>query len=136
MKVQYPGADEALRSDLRQLSRMSRIMQPLVPGLEIKPLIAELQDRMAEELDYRDEADHQRAFAAAYDGDERVRVPKEVAKGRWTRAWVAYARQLHDQSDLPAGGFGIAGRAVRRGRHAPRGKGKQVECSHAYCPVC
>ena len=40
VKVQYPGAGEALRSDLRQLSRMSRVMQPLVPGLEIKPLIA------------------------------------------------------------------------------------------------
>src|SRR4029453_13099409 len=29
VKVQYPGAEEALRSDLRQLSRMTRLMQPL-----------------------------------------------------------------------------------------------------------
>ncbi|OZM83652.1 AarF/ABC1/UbiB kinase family protein [Pseudonocardia sp. MH-G8] len=79
VKVQYPGADEALRSDLRQLSRMSRIIQPLVPGLEIKPLIAELRERMEEELDYRDEAAHQRAFAAAYDGDDKIKVPRVVA---------------------------------------------------------
>jgi predicted unusual protein kinase regulating ubiquinone biosynthesis (AarF/ABC1/UbiB family) len=79
VKVQYPGAEQALRSDLRQLSRMSRVMQPLVPGLEIKPLIAELRERMEEELDYRDEAENQRTFAAAFDGDDRVKVPRVVA---------------------------------------------------------
>jgi predicted unusual protein kinase regulating ubiquinone biosynthesis (AarF/ABC1/UbiB family) len=79
VKVQYPGAEEALRSDLRQLSRMSRLMQPLAPGLELKPLITELHDRMTEELDYRDEAANQRVFAQAFDGDERVRVPKVFA---------------------------------------------------------
>ncbi|MCO5561396.1 hypothetical protein L7F22_015017 [Adiantum nelumboides] len=75
VKVQYPGAEEALRSDLRQLSRMSRILQPLVPGMEIKPLVAELKDRMEEELDYRDEAAYQREFAAFYEDDPDVKIP-------------------------------------------------------------
>ncbi|WP_007027088.1 ABC1 kinase family protein [Saccharomonospora iraqiensis] len=79
VKVQYPGADEALRSDLRQLQRFSRLFQSLVPGTEVKPLLAELADRMDEELDYRAEADNQRRFARAFDGDARVRVPKVVA---------------------------------------------------------
>ncbi|MCA1192242.1 AarF/ABC1/UbiB kinase family protein [Saccharopolyspora sp. 6V] len=79
VKIQYPGAGEALRSDLRQLSRFSRLFQSLAPGAEIKPLLAELQDRMVEELDYRTEADNQRAFAAAFDGDEKVLIPKVVA---------------------------------------------------------
>jgi len=79
VKVQYPGADEALLADLRQLSRFSRILQPLVPGMEIKPLIAELRDRMAEELDYRDEADNQRVFAEAFAGDPEIKVPRVVA---------------------------------------------------------
>ena len=79
VKVQYPGAEEAVLSDLRQLQRFSRFVQPLVPGMEIQPLLTELRDRMAEELDYRDEADAQRAFAAAYDGDEHVVVPRVVA---------------------------------------------------------
>ncbi|MGI5127730.1 ABC1 kinase family protein [Pseudonocardia sp. CA-107938] len=97
VKVQYPGADEALRSDLRQLSRMSRLLQPLAPGLEIKPLIAELRERMEEELDYRDEAANQRAFAAAYDGDEHVRVPKVVASApkAMVTEWVT-GRKLSD----------------------------------------
>jgi len=79
VKVQYPGADEALLADLRQLSRFSRLLQPLVPGMEVKPLIAELRDRMTEELDYRDEADNQRAFAAAFADDPEIKVPRVVA---------------------------------------------------------
>jgi len=79
VKVQYPGADEALLSDLRQLQRFSRLFQAMVPGQDVKPLLAELRDRMVEELDYRTEADHQRTFAAAFDGDESVRVPRVVA---------------------------------------------------------
>ncbi len=79
VKVQYPGADEALRSDLRQLQRFSRLFQALVPGLEVRPLLAELQDRMVEELDYRAEADNQRAFAAAYAGDPQIAVPGVLA---------------------------------------------------------
>lgn len=79
VKVQYPGADEALRSDLRQLQRFSRLFQALVPGAEVKPLLQELSDRMEEELDYRIEADNQRAFARAFAGDEHVLVPRVVA---------------------------------------------------------
>jgi predicted unusual protein kinase regulating ubiquinone biosynthesis (AarF/ABC1/UbiB family) len=79
VKVQYPGADEALLSDLRQLQRFSRLFQAMVPGQEVKPLLAELRDRMAEELDYRTEADNQRTFASTFDGDESVVVPKVVA---------------------------------------------------------
>jgi predicted unusual protein kinase regulating ubiquinone biosynthesis (AarF/ABC1/UbiB family) len=79
VKVQYPGADQALMSDLRQLQRFSRLFQAVVPGTEVKPLLQELTDRMSEELDYRSEARHQRAFAKAFDGDEHVVVPKVVA---------------------------------------------------------
>lgn len=79
VKIQYPGADEALRSDLRQLSRFSRLFQSLAPGTEIKPLITELQERMVEELDYRTECDNQRAFSAAFADDEQVRIPGVVA---------------------------------------------------------
>jgi len=79
VKVQYPGADEALHSDLRQLQRFARLFQAFVPGLEVKPLLAELRDRMVEELDYRDESDNQRAFAAAYQDDAEIKIPRVVA---------------------------------------------------------
>ena len=79
VKVQYPGADEALRSDLRQLQRFSRLFQVIVPGMEVKPLLTELRDRMVEELDYRDEADNQRTFAAAFREHPEITVPTVIA---------------------------------------------------------
>jgi predicted unusual protein kinase regulating ubiquinone biosynthesis (AarF/ABC1/UbiB family) len=79
VKVQYPGADQALMSDLRQLQRFSKLFQAIVPGTEVKPLLQELSDRMTEELDYRSEAQHQRAFAKAFAGDPHVLVPRIVA---------------------------------------------------------
>jgi rhodanese-related sulfurtransferase len=76
---------------------MSRLLQPLMPGLEIKPLIAELRERMEEELDYRDEAVNQRAFATAFDGDDKVCVPKVVASApkAMVTEWVT-GRKLSD----------------------------------------
>ncbi|MGW2328984.1 ABC1 kinase family protein [Streptomyces sp. NPDC001700] len=78
VKVQYPGAGEALLSDLSQLSRFARVLGPLVPGMDIKPLIAELRDRVAEELDYELEAESQRAHAVEYAEDTEIVVPEVV----------------------------------------------------------
>ena len=79
VKVQYPGAGEALMSDLRQIARVARGARPLVPGIDIKPLVAELQARAAEELDYQLEAEAQRAFAEAFRDDPDIVVPDVVA---------------------------------------------------------
>ncbi|MQW75840.1 AarF/ABC1/UbiB kinase family protein [Nocardioides sp. dk4132] len=81
VKVQYPGAGEALRSDLKQLAAMARTLGPLVPGMDLKPLIAELQDRAADELDYRLEAEAQTAFHEAFRDDPEIVVPAVVAAG-------------------------------------------------------
>jgi len=81
VKVQYPGAGEALRSDLRQLARLARTVGTLVPGVEIKPLIAELQARAEDELDYHLEAEAQTAFHDAFADDPDIVVPEVVAVG-------------------------------------------------------
>src|SRR5580692_11945212 len=78
VKVQYPGAGRALMSDFSQLSRFARVFSALMPGLDARPLLAELRGRVAEELDYRLEAASQQAFAAAYAGDPDVCVPRVV----------------------------------------------------------
>lgn len=79
VKIQYPGADEALRSDLRQLRRLAPIFKPFAPGTDVKALVDELSTRSEEELDYRIEADYQRSFAAEFAGDPLIAVPAVVA---------------------------------------------------------
>jgi predicted unusual protein kinase regulating ubiquinone biosynthesis (AarF/ABC1/UbiB family) len=79
VKVQYPGAGDALLVDLNQLARFAGLFRVLHPGLEVKPLITELRDRLGEELDYRTEARSQRAFAKAYADDPDILVPPVVA---------------------------------------------------------
>ncbi|GGS91214.1 ABC1 kinase family protein [Streptomyces chromofuscus] len=78
IKVQYPGAGEALLSDLNQLSRFARLLGPLIPGMDIKPLIAELKDRVSEELDYGLEAQAQQAHAEEFADDPDFVVPAVV----------------------------------------------------------
>ncbi|MGH3663101.1 MAG: ABC1 kinase family protein, partial [Micromonosporaceae bacterium] len=79
VKVQYPGAGDALLADLTQLSRFALLFKVLQPGLEVKPLIAELRERIGEELDYQLEAESQRAFHAAYAGDDDFAIPEVIA---------------------------------------------------------
>ncbi|MGH3498950.1 MAG: ABC1 kinase family protein [Nocardioidaceae bacterium] len=79
VKVQYPGAGDALRSDLRQIARAARLFGTLLPGVDVQPLISELRDRIVEELDYDLEASAQQTFAEAFAGDPQILVPSVVA---------------------------------------------------------
>ncbi|GGG12193.1 ABC transporter ATP-binding protein [Rhodococcoides trifolii] len=80
VKVQYPGADVALRSDLKTLQRFVGIFATVMPGTDIKSVLDELSARTEEELDYRIEGSNQRAFATAIgDDDENFAVPRVVA---------------------------------------------------------
>ncbi|CAB4540409.1 unannotated protein [freshwater metagenome] len=78
VKIQYPGAAEALISDLNQIQRFAKIFQLVMPGLEMKPLLEELRSRIIEEVDYRYEAQAQEAYARVYDGDPDIAIPKVV----------------------------------------------------------
>jgi predicted unusual protein kinase regulating ubiquinone biosynthesis (AarF/ABC1/UbiB family) len=104
VKVQYPGAGEALRSDLRQLARLARTLGPMVPGIDVKPLVEELQARAVEELDYRLESESQQAFADAYADDPEIVVPGVVAHGEhvlvteWLESPASLARVIADGS--------------------------------------
>ncbi|MEJ5915171.1 ABC1 kinase family protein [Pseudokineococcus sp. 1T1Z-3] len=79
VKVQYPGAAEALVADITQVSRVARLTGGWIPGVELGPILAEMRERLVEELDYTVEAASQRAFADAFRGDEDFVVPDVVA---------------------------------------------------------
>ena len=78
VKIQYPGADEALRADLKTMRRMTTVLRQLAPGADVQAVVDELIERTEMELDYRLEADNQRAFAKAYEGHPHFFVPHVV----------------------------------------------------------
>jgi predicted unusual protein kinase regulating ubiquinone biosynthesis (AarF/ABC1/UbiB family) len=100
VKVQYPGAGDALRSDLKQLSRLARTFGSVVPGIDIKPLIEELQARVVEELDYTLEAEAQSRFAEEFNGDPEFVVPhvvdgsSRVLVSEWLDSPASLARMI------------------------------------------
>jgi predicted unusual protein kinase regulating ubiquinone biosynthesis (AarF/ABC1/UbiB family) len=79
VKIQYPGADEALRADLKTMKRMVGMVKQLAPGADVQGVVDELIERTEMELDYRLEAENQRAFAKAYHGHPHFAVPRIVA---------------------------------------------------------
>jgi len=102
VKVQYPWAGDALRNDLRQLARVARGLGPAFPGIDVKPLVAELQARVEEELDYHLEAEAQRVFAEEYAGDPDIAVPRvvagsaEVLVSEWMDSPASLAQVIRD----------------------------------------
>jgi predicted unusual protein kinase regulating ubiquinone biosynthesis (AarF/ABC1/UbiB family) len=114
VKVQYPGAGDALRNDLRQLSRVARTLGPAFPGIDVKPLVAELQARVEEELDYELEADAQRVFAAEYADDPDIAVPgvlagtKQVLVTDWLDSPASLAHVIRDGSEAERNHYGEA----------------------------
>ena len=89
VKVQYPGVADAVAGDVRSLAVALRLTSLVARGMAMPPLVAELRTRLGEELDYRTEAAHQRAFATAYADDPDYYVPpvleatREVLVSRW-----------------------------------------------------
>ncbi len=78
VKVQYPGVREALAADVSALSVMTRLASLVARGMALPPLVAEMRERLAEELDYQHEAQTQRRFATTFRGDPEVAIPEVV----------------------------------------------------------
>src|ERR1700710_2001207 len=76
VKVQYPGVAEAVDSDLRSATLLLPLIKRIAPGLDAKPLFAELRERIGEELDYELEAQHQRRVERIFRGHPFIVVPR------------------------------------------------------------
>jgi predicted unusual protein kinase regulating ubiquinone biosynthesis (AarF/ABC1/UbiB family) len=112
VKVQYPGAGDALMSDLRQIGRAARMFAGWIPGIDIKPLVEEMQARVAEELDYGLEADAQTRFAEAFADDAMIVVPAVVTHSdtvlvtEWLESDRSLARLIAEGSQEDRNRFG------------------------------
>jgi predicted unusual protein kinase regulating ubiquinone biosynthesis (AarF/ABC1/UbiB family) len=104
VKVQYPGVDLAVASDLENTDLLFQIMGMLFPGMDPGPIVEELRTRLVEELDYRLEASHQRLFAEAYRGHPYIHVPDvvdELSSGRVLSTELAEGARFSDVVDWP-----------------------------------
>lgn len=103
VKIQYPGVAKALRSDLRQLGRVARLLSVFGSITDATGLVDELSERLAEELDYRLEADNQRAYADAFAEDPLVVVPAvlQATEKVLVTAWLdgdPLSERIHDST--------------------------------------
>jgi predicted unusual protein kinase regulating ubiquinone biosynthesis (AarF/ABC1/UbiB family) len=80
VKVQYPGIAEAIAADLDNVALLRRMLRITAPAQDVDALIAELRERVLEELDYRREAANQTLFAQYYHGHPTIRVPRIVSE--------------------------------------------------------
>jgi len=76
IKVQYPGIAETVEADMRNLVLLSPLLRQLMPGLEVKDLLSELRERIAEECDYELEASNHRRLERFWRDHPFVLVPR------------------------------------------------------------
>jgi predicted unusual protein kinase regulating ubiquinone biosynthesis (AarF/ABC1/UbiB family) len=84
VKVQHPGIDRAVEADLRNagvLERMAGVAGAAFGAkLDSRRIYDEVAERFREELDYRLEAEHQRAFQRLHAGDPKIHIPDVIAE--------------------------------------------------------
>jgi len=76
VKVQYPGVDRAIDSDLRNADLLGFLLQQGFSGLDPAEMVDEVKVRIREELDYSIEARNQQIFADFFRGHPFIRVPE------------------------------------------------------------
>ncbi len=102
VKVQRPGAAEAVEGGLRNLGLVSPIVKQLAPGLDAGAVLAEIRERIADELDYEVQAQHQRRIERRFRGHPHVNVPRVHTDLSTQRMLVTdYADGRHADADLP-----------------------------------
>lgn len=92
VKVQRPGIGEIVRTDLRTLRFVLRVVARLAPAAnritDLGELYREFSRTVAEELDYRQEARNAARFAGIFSGDSGIRVPAVVPEYSTRRVLV------------------------------------------------
>src|SRR5437588_4850862 len=107
VKVQYPGVDRAIKSDLDNAEMLYGLFASFaLKNMDVKALVDELRARMADELDYRLEARQQAEFADRYRGHPFIHVPdvvfersaQRVITSEWVDGltWAQFEEQASD----------------------------------------
>jgi len=117
VKVQYPGVDDAIRADLESTAMLLSVVRHLFPGLDAEPLVAELRDRVIEELDYRLEARNQQAFADRFRNHPFIHIPDihpGLCAARVLTSDLVTGARYDEVLEWPAAERDLAGEAIFR----------------------
>lgn len=76
VKVQYPGVAEAIDADVKTADLLGTLLAFGFKSLNPEEMVAEIKERLREELDYLNEARNQQMFADFYEEHPFIRVPK------------------------------------------------------------
>jgi predicted unusual protein kinase regulating ubiquinone biosynthesis (AarF/ABC1/UbiB family) len=79
VKVQHPGIELAIESDLSNVGLLENFVGMLGPrSLNSAAVLEEVKTRFREELDYRLEAERQEQFRRLHAGDAKISIPRVV----------------------------------------------------------
>lgn len=78
VKVQYPGIEASISSDIRNLKLFGKLMGTQWPALRDGTIFDEIAETLRHELDYREEARTQASVARAFEGHPYFVVPDVV----------------------------------------------------------
>ncbi|HEY1360060.1 MAG TPA: AarF/ABC1/UbiB kinase family protein [Thermoleophilaceae bacterium] len=78
VKVQYPGAEQAVRADMQNVGLLLRAAKTFAPGLDAPTVAAEIRERILDECDYEAEAIAHRGFTREWRGHPFIYVPDVV----------------------------------------------------------
>ncbi len=80
VKVQYPGVDDAIEADMRNLAMFARLWKSFLPTAADTAVLDEISRNLTGELDYPREARTQHLVARRYRGHPYITVPDSIGE--------------------------------------------------------
>jgi predicted unusual protein kinase regulating ubiquinone biosynthesis (AarF/ABC1/UbiB family) len=100
VKVQYPGVAEAIDADLRTADLLGTLLAFGFKSLNPEDMVAEIKERLREELDYTKEAQNQQQFADFYRDHPFIHVPDVLHNYSTSRILITELVNGHSFAEL------------------------------------
>ncbi|MEV6276324.1 AarF/ABC1/UbiB kinase family protein [Nocardia sp. NPDC051832] len=117
VKVKYPGVDEAVEADMRNLAMFSRLWKSVLPSAADNDVLEEIARNIGSELDYEREALTQHRIAERYRGHPFITVPEAIGEFCGPHVLVTEfvaGQSFHEIRELPAADRDRVGELVYR----------------------
>ncbi|MFN8847058.1 MAG: ABC1 kinase family protein [Bdellovibrionales bacterium] len=76
IKIQYPGVETAIESDLKALKKFLSLVEILPKDLSLDPIMKELKEMLTQEMDYHREVELMETYRQHLGEDPRYVIPK------------------------------------------------------------